>query len=175
MQVPLFRLVLVAAFILWGSSLSAQTEDALLQQLSQIAEQPPPTKIGVNLQQEGFQNEAYIIQISEASSSTLISRQVGNGNTINLMQSGNYVDIKVSQRGDENFYEADVEGNNSRIHVSQSGDENFIFQSLILDNSGITIHQNGNQNEVIHTGTSTNSGIQVQQQGSGMKVIIQTN
>ena len=175
MQPSPLRFVLVAAFTLWARSLSAQTEDALLQQLSQIAEQPSPTPSGVNLQQKGFQNEAYIIQVSESSSSTLISRQAGNGNTINLMQSGNYLDIKVSQRGDENFYEADVEGNNSRIHVSQSGDENFIFQSLILDNSGITIHQNGNQNEVIHTGTSTNSGIQVQQQGSGMKVIIQTN
>ena len=175
MQVPLFRLVLVAVIILCASALSAQTEDALLQQLSQIAEKPSPAPGGVNLQQEGLQNEAYIVQVSEASSSTLISRQAGNGNTINLMQSGDYIDIKVSQRGDENFYEADVEGNNSRIHVSQSGDENFIFQSLILDNSGITIHQNGDQNEVIHTGTSTNSGIQVQQQGSGMRVIIQTN
>jgi len=175
MQFSPLKSVLVAAFILWASTLPAQTEDALLQQLSDIAKQPSPSPGGVNLQQNGSLNEAYIAQVSEASSSTFTATQAGSANTINVMQSGNYVDIEISQRGDGNLYEADVEGNDSRIDVSQSGYENFIFQSLIVDNSGITIHQNGNQNELIHTGTSTNSGIQVQQQGSGMRVIIQTN
>ena len=61
MQLSPLKSVLVAAFILWASTLPAQTEDALLQQLSEIAEQSSPSPVGVNLQQKGSLNETYIV------------------------------------------------------------------------------------------------------------------
>ena len=166
--------ILFSLLFLSASALRAQTEDVILMQLSQSAQQPAVLN-GVELQQNGTKNEAFIIQAANAGSSGVKAVQSGSGNTIELMQSGTYIDIEISQHGNGNVYEADIEGEGSRIDVSQSGYENFIFQSLISNNSDIAIRQNGNQNEVIHTGTATNSGIQVRQQGSGMKVIIQTN
>ena len=166
--------VFFSLLFLSASALRAQTEDVILMQLSQSSQQPSLLN-GVELQQNGTKNEAFIIQATNEGSGGVKAVQAGSDNTIELMQSGNYIDIEISQHGNGNVYEADIEGEGSRIEVSQSGYENFIFQSLISNHSDIAIRQNGNQNEVIHTGTPTNSGIQVRQQGTGMKVIIQTN
>lgn len=147
-------------------------EDAILQQLNQREAQAPTD--GVSLNQQGLNNEAYILQVTKTTSG-VEAIQAGNENHIQLMQSGNYIHIRVSQDGTANLYQADIEGEDSKIDISQSGTENSIFQSLMVMDANISVMQQGERNEVIHTGTSTNSGVQVRQQGSGMKVIIQTN
>ena len=167
------RALLIALLTIACITLHAQhAEDAILQQLNQKETQKSPD--GVTLNQDGLNNEAYILQVTETTSGAE-AVQVGNENRIHLIQTGNYIDIRVTQDGTGNLYEADIEGEDSKIDISQSGTENSIFQSLMLMNTGISIMQQGERNEVIHTGTSSNSGIQVQQQGTGMKVIIQTN
>jgi hypothetical protein len=170
----ILRIFVVSVCFAGCQSLSAQTEDALLLQLSK-SEGESSSISGVNVLQNGVNNDAYILQVTNVTTSGVQATQKGNENAIQLIQAGEYIDIKVSQNGNENSYEADIKGKDARIDISQSGSENMIYQSLMLNSTGISIIQNGANNEVIHTGTSNNSGIQIQQQGSGMKVIIQTN
>src|SRR5690349_15536862 len=169
------EILLVIAAGLAGHAATAQTEEALLQELSKTQSATESSVNGVILQQNGVNNEEYIHQVTNVSASGIQAVQKGNENTIQLMQTGDYINIRVMQNGDGNSYEADLEGQDAKIDISQSGSENMIYQSLIVNSSDISIIQRGARNEVIHTGTSNNSGIQVQQQGAGMKVIIQTN
>ncbi|MEX2231441.1 MAG: hypothetical protein WD824_04740 [Cyclobacteriaceae bacterium] len=173
MKQDILKTAILFLALLAAQKLSAQTEDALLQQLSRTENESSVN--GVTIDQEGTNNEAFILQVTEASSSAVNALQTGAENRIQLLQTGNYIDIRISQEGAGNIYEADLEGQDSKIDISQSGFENIIFQSLMLNNTGISIYQQGDKNEVIHTGTSNNSGIQIQQQGSGMKLIIQSN
>lgn len=156
----------------YPAPLSAQTEDAIVQQIATSENESSVN--GVMVTQDGTSNEAYIYQVTANNTSGVETLQIGIQNRIQLMQTGNYLDIKITQDGSGNFYEGDIDGQDARIDIVQNGLENIIFQSLYLNNSHISIQQQGSENEVTHSGTSSTSGFQIQQQGSGMKLIIQS-
>lgn len=164
--------LLTLAMLLIASSLYAQTEDVLLQQLTQNEHESVPR--GVTLEQNGFNNEARIRQVNAAASS-IMSVQSGNGNATRVMQRGPFIDISLSQHGDGNVYNANFHGRDAQIDVTQTGDENSILQSLFINGADLRITQEGNQNELIQTGLHVTPGLEILQQGSGMKIIINSN
>lgn len=162
----------MAAMILFCAPARAQTEDAVLQELS-----APSNKTvlnGVLVAQNGLGNEAYIRQVTSAGSSGVETLQTGMENRILLVQTGNYLEVNVFQDGSHNLYEGNIEGEDAFIMVEQTGSQNIVSQALLLNNAGVSVIQNGSENEVIHTGIISTSGLHIQQQGNAMKVIVQT-
>jgi|GEM_PF-1155359 len=127
--------------------------------------------------QNGSNQTAYIEQVQ--GSHAVVYQGGGDGNFLNLKQSGDRNVSVLVQDGSGNHLNQDINGNNSGSVIFQKGDNNVIQQQFYTDDLRYAITQFGNDNKVIQTDEGTGNAppkLGIIQKGNGMELrIIQGN
>ncbi len=139
--------------------------------------QPSPNGNSAYLIQNGANQQAYIQQVQ--GNQAVVYQGGGDGNFLNLNQSGDGNVSIVVQRGSNNRFEQNMNGNNNGSIIFQRGDNNVIQQQFYTDDLRYAITQLGNDNKVIQTENGSGNSPQklgIIQKGNGMELrIIQGN
>lgn len=164
-----------------GSDILQNSDDALI--LPQL-ENPTNNLLPVSphgnkayIIQNGSNQQAYIQQVQ--SNQAVVYQGGGDGNFLNLTQSGDRNVSVVVQNGSGNRLDQNLESNNSGSIIFQKGDNNVIQQQFYTDDLRYAITQLGNDNKVIQTDEGTGNTppkLGIIQKGNGMELrIIQGN
>lgn len=128
------------------------------------------------LQQAGFQNEAFITQVQNPGGldpNTINAWQIGQQNDMMLKQFGSGNRSYAVQYGDNNSIESEISGNKNLTVYGQIGDANTINTNVTGNNLGYLLVQYGNGNSMMQIEDGSRSPeYQVTQRGDGMKLII---
>ena len=180
MKVTFNKLVVLLCFCFVSNCLFGQelTQDDLVKSPSEL--------IDANLSGNG--NEAYLSQIGNRNTVNVIQSkssvnaenlvrvlQVGNRNVGQINQTEGILNQTVLiQNGNRNEYTLNLEGSENNFVIVQDGNRNTINQNLTNNqNTYIELVQVGNDNEITHTQDGLNNQqIIIRQEGNGLKMDI---
>ncbi len=180
MKVTFNKLVVLLCFCFVSNCLFGQelTQDDLVKSPSEL--------IDANLNGNG--NEAYLSQIGNRNTVNVIQSkssvnaenlvrvlQVGNRNVGQINQTEGILNQTVLiQNGNRNEYTLNLEGSENNFVIVQDGNRNTINQNLTNNqNTYIELVQVGNDNEITHTQDGLNNQqIIIRQEGNGLKMDI---